>query len=143
MYKSITLIYIVVFVTYILFSRQPDYFDGETMPATIHWEKDSTQKTIPKAVFTINKKQYAVDARYVLRNLPEGKQVQIIYETANPEKAAVYSFFGYWITWGELIASILLLVAFIEIAKAINRNPTPEALMEQMEYKPVKKRKYD
>ncbi|MBS1626976.1 MAG: hypothetical protein JSR09_07780 [Bacteroidetes bacterium] len=143
MYKSIILIYIVVFVAYILFSRQPDYFDGETTTATIHWIKDSTQKTIPKAVFTINKIQYAIDARYVLRNLPEGKQIQVIYETANPEKAAVYDFWGYWITWGELMASILLLVALIEIAKAINKNPTPEALIEQMEYKPIKKRKYD
>jgi hypothetical protein len=132
MYKSIAVLFLVVLATYILFSRQPDYFDGEITDATIHWMKDSTQNNIPKAVFSIGKKQYAVDARYVLRNLPEGKQVQVIYEMANPEKAAVYSFWGYWITWSELIGSIALLVVTMEAAKAITKNPTAEALLEQI-----------
>jgi hypothetical protein len=143
LYKSIAVLFLVVLATYILFSRQPDYFDGEIAGATIHWMKDSTQNNIPQAVFNIGKKQYAVDARYVLRNLPEGKQVQVIYETPNPEKAAVYNFWGYWITWSELIGSIALLIVTMEAAKAITKNPTAEALMEQMEYKPEKKRRYD
>jgi len=79
----------------------------------------------------------------VLRNLPEGKQVQVIYETPDPAKAAVYSFWGYWITWSELIGSIALLIVTMEAAKAITKNPTAEAVIEQMEYKPEKKRRYD
>jgi len=55
MYKSIAVLFLVVLATYILFSRQPDYFDGEITDATIHWMKDSTQNNIPQAVFSIGK----------------------------------------------------------------------------------------
>ncbi|HMZ45248.1 MAG TPA: hypothetical protein PLU36_00445 [Chitinophagaceae bacterium] len=130
---------------YIIYSRVPDYFDGETAPATIHWLKDSTTNTtIPKAVFIHGKTKYEVDARYVLRSLPENKKLTVIYLVKKPQNAVVYSWWGYWITWGELLTSILLLVALFQVAVAITKNPTPEAVMEQLEYfNAAKKRKYD
>ncbi|GMV78510.1 MAG: hypothetical protein AMXMBFR79_16410 [Chitinophagaceae bacterium] len=144
MYKGIAILYFACLALYILYSREPDFFDGETAPATIHWLQDSTyQNTIPKAVFYDNATQYAVDARYVLRNLPENKKLTVIYNTTHPEKAVVYSWWGYWITWGEVIMSFILLVALFQVAVAITKNPTPEALLEELEYKPTKKRKYD
>ena len=143
MYKTVIILYVVVFVTYILFSRQPDYFDGEITTATIHWQIDSISKQqIPKAVFTNGKDNYAIDARYILRDLPENKNVEIIYETANPSKAVVYSIWGYWITAGEMVASVVLLIVLFQIAIAVTKNPTPESLIEQLEYKPEKKKKY-
>ena len=143
MYKSITILYIICFASYIILSRQPDYFDGETAPATIHWLKDSAGKqTIPQAVFNDGRKEYAIDARYFLRELQEGNKTEVIYETDKPAKAAVYTFFGYWITWGELIATILIYFALFQIAVAVTKNPTPEALIEQLEFKEEKKPKY-
>ncbi len=143
LYKTVIILYLVVFCLYILFSRQPDYFDGEITTATIHWQKDSIQKqTIPKAVFFIGKDVYAVDARYIFRELAENKFVEIIYESNSPNKAVVYSWWGYWITAGELFASLILLFVLLQIAIVMNKNPSAESLIEQLEYKPEKKRRY-
>lgn len=144
MYKGIAILYLVCFSLYIVYSREPDYFDGEYMPATIRWQTDSVhEQAIPKAVFTLQKKEYAIDARYVLRSLPENKKPTLIYHPSHPEKAVVYSFWGYWITWGELLGSIILFIALFQVAVAVTYNPTAEALLEQLEYKEEKKKKYD
>ena len=144
MYKGIVILYLVCFSLYIVYSREPDFIDGEKTTATIHWLQDSiAQEKIPKAVFIVDRKEYSVDARYVLRNLPEGKRLEVIYNPAKPKQAAVYSWWGYMITWGELIGSIVLLVALFQVAVAVTKNPTPESLIEQLEYKEVKKTKYD
>ena len=143
MYKSITILYFVCFASYLFLSRQPDYLDGETAPATIHWLTDSASgKSIPKAVFNDGRKEHAIDARYFLRDLKNGDKVEVIYETDHPEKAAVYTFFGYWMTWGELIATVLIYIALFQVAVSVTKNPTPEALIEQLEFKEVPKRKY-
>jgi hypothetical protein len=144
MYKLLVTLYLVVFFTYILFSGQPDYFDGEFTPATIHLTKDSvTHKIQAVAEFTVGAQHYSVNAMYPLRDLREGKKVTVIYELSHPQKGAVYAFWGYWITIGELIASVVLLFALFQIAVGIIKNPTPEALMDDMNHKPEKKRRYD
>lgn len=144
MYKTITILYLVVFVTYIFFTRQPDYLDGEITSASIHLVKDSTGKhSTPKAFFSVGKDYFAVDANYYLRNVSEGKQVEVIYENAHPEKAVVYSWWGYWITVEELIGSFILLIVLFQVAVAVTKNPTAESLQEQLNYNPEKKRKYN
>ena len=144
MYKGIIVLYLVCFSLYIVYSREPDFVDGETSLATIHWLPDSaSQQKIPKAVYVLNKKTYAIDARYVLRSLPEGKSVEVIYNPAKPEQAAVYSWWGYMITWGEILGSVILLIALFQVAVAVTKNPTAESLLEQMEYKEEKKKRYD
>lgn len=144
MYKSVTIIYLVVFATYLFFTRQPDFLDGEITTAIIHWVKDSvSQKPVPSAVFTIGKDAYSVNAYYIFRNLKEGRKVDLIYENAQPKKAAIYSWWGYWITGGELILSIVLYVALFQIAVAVTKNPTPESLIEQLGDETERKRKYD
>ncbi len=143
MYKSVFILYIVCFCLYILYSREPDFFDSETMPSTIHWLQDSaSQKPVPKAVYQVGKTTYSIDARYVLRSLPEGKRVEIIYNPSHPERAAVYSWWGYWVTWGEILVSAILLVGLFQVAVSVTKNPTAEALLEQLEHKPEKKKKY-
>lgn len=144
MYKGIVILYLVCFSLYIIYSREPDFVDGEVSLATIHWLQDSaSQQKIPKAVFVLNKKTYDVDARYVLRNLPEGKSVQVIYNPAKPIQAAVYSCWGYIITWGEILGSAILLIVLFQVAVAVTKNPTANALIEQLEHKIEKKRRYD
>jgi hypothetical protein len=144
MYKIAIILYLTCFSVYILFSRQPDYFDGEHTIATIHFIKESGQNDLtPYAFYTLNKKNYSINASYLFRNLQEGEKVDLIYEAAKPGEGAVYSWWGYWLTWGEILFSIGLLIVMFYIAVSITNNPTPEAVLEQLNYKPIKKRKYD
>jgi len=144
MYKFISILYLVIFSLYVWFSRQPDYFDGEFAPATIVMVEDSaTQKEVAKASFTVGKMAYQVNADYLFRSYKSGDRVEVIYELSNPKKAAVYAFWGYWLTMGELVASIIMWLVLFQVAVGITNNPTPEALLEQLEYVPEKKTKYD
>jgi len=146
MNKTVIIIYLVIFCIYILFTRTPDYFESETTGATIRFMKDSTGTDAPFAVYTIGKDKLKTDARYALRSYVENEGCNVIYDTTQPQKAAVYAFWGYWITWQELIASIVLVVVLYQIAKAITNNPTPEGLLSELEDdapKPPRKRKYD
>ncbi|NCT95449.1 MAG: hypothetical protein GXC72_13560 [Chitinophagaceae bacterium] len=143
MYKGIFTLYLVCFGCYLLFTRQPDYFDGEKAPAAIQMRWDSASgKTLPKAVFQTRGKQYAIDASYPLLHPQAGDSVTVIYEVANPEKAAVYRFWGYWLGWGELIMSVILCAALFQVAVSVTSNPAPEAVIEQLEYKEEKKTRY-
>jgi len=141
--RSLIILYFICFGCYILFTRQPDYFDGEKAPAFIQFIKDSsTGVFIPNAVYNDGREEHRIDARYIFREWKNGDKAEVIYETATPEKAAVYGFWGYWISWKELAASVALLVGLFGIAMVVTKNPTPEALLDQVEYKEQKKRKY-
>ena len=142
--KSLLIIlYVVCFGCYVLYTRHPDFFDGERAPGMIHWMHDSTEKrTIPKAIFRYNLTTYAVDARYLGREWKEGDKVEVIYEKEDASKGAVYALWGYWIRWQELIGSVISLVLLFQVAVSITRNPTPEAVMDQIEVKEEKKRRY-
>lgn len=143
MYKGIFILYLVCFGCYLLFTRQPDCFDGEKTPAAIQWMKDSAAgMVIPKAVYNDGYRRHAIDARYVFREWKNGDKLEVIYDTANPGKAAVYRFWGYWITWGELLGSAILLLALFQVAVAVTQNPTAESLIEQLDHKEEKKRRY-
>ena len=143
MNKLLIILYLVCFPLYILISRRPDYFDGELTPATIHFANDSTQHLQPYAVYSVDEKTYSINAAYLFKHYNEGENVNVIYEASQPEKGAVYSFWGYWLHWGELLFSVLFLVIAYRAAVAITSNPTPESLIEQLENKPARKRKYD
>lgn len=144
MLKAVIPFYIVCLVLYILFSRQPDFQDGEFTPGIIHYTNDSIGNTLQKASFSVNKKEYTVNASYPLRSLKEGQPVTIIYETNDPRHAAVYSWWGYWLQWDELLASILIPFILLYAAKAITARPAPETLLEELELKDrPKRRKYD
>ena len=144
MYKFISIFYFVIFSLYVLFSRQPDYFDSEFAPATIHFVKNSaSQKLETTANFSVGEAKYQVSANYLFRNFKEGDNVEVIYELSNPKKAVVYLFWGYWLTLGEVIASMIMWFVLFQVAVGITKNPTAEALLDQLEYVPEKKTKYD
>lgn len=131
-------LYIVCFGCYLLFSRQPDYLDGEQSPATIE-----LRNAIPYAVYVHNSKTYAVDARYPLTYPTQGEKLTVIFETGTPEKASVYRLWGYWFKWDELLGSLVLLGAMYLIAVSVTNQPTPESLMEQLSWQEEDKPKYD
>lgn len=75
----------------------------------------------------------------------QGEQVSVIFETADPSNATSYGLLGYWLTFGELIASLVVVIVLYYVAVTITSNPTPEALLEELEMgkrKPPKP-KYD
>jgi hypothetical protein len=140
--KAIIPFYIICFSLYVIFTRQPDYQDGEFVPGIIHFIKNNkTQKPEPKAIFSVDNLQDTVNAYYPLRNLKEGEHVNIIYETSQPSKAAVYKWWGYWLQWDELLASVLIPFILLHAAKAITAGPTPEAVVEELEMRKRVKRK--
>lgn len=143
MIRIAVILYLTCFSLYLLFSRNPDYLDGEITKATIHFVKDSSsQKQAPYAFYKTDKKEYSVKADYYFRSFKEGQKVDLIFEASQPKQAAIYNWWGYWITIGEVLFSIGLLIVMYYIAISVTNNPTPEAVMEQLNYKPIKKRKY-
>ncbi len=112
--------------------------------AVIHFLQDTLSKELePFAIYSVEGKEYRIKAGYFFRNFEEGQRVNIIYELSQPAKGAVYNFWGYWITWGETLFSLFLMTALYKISHAVTKNPSPESLVEQMEFKPAKRRKYE
>lgn len=146
MNKTVVIVYIVIFATYILFTRTPDYFDSASIHATVHYAKDSTGTTIPFAFYKPNNQDLKTDARYLFRDYQDGEECTVRYAVDQPQKAAVYSVWGYWITWQEMMGSIVLAVILFQIAKAVTSNPTPEGLLSDLgedENRPApRKRRY-
>ena len=71
----------------------------------------------------------------------QGERVEVIYEIADASKAKQYGFLGYWITFGELIVSLLIIIVLYFVAVSITSNPTSEALLEEIETGKKKPRK--
>ncbi|GAB3347430.1 hypothetical protein GCM10027566_01730 [Arachidicoccus ginsenosidivorans] len=136
MNKALFFIFIVVFGLYVPFSRRPDFFDGLKTPAVIHFRLDSsTHKQKPFALFTLNGQTgYSVPAGYLFRSFNEGDKVEVIYENADPTKGAVYSWWGYWITWKELLFCIIGYFVLFQAAKSIVHAPAEEAMEELRNY---------
>lgn len=136
MNKFLFIFFIVVFGLYIPFSRHPDYFDGLQAVATIHFKTDSLSgKELPFAEFSLNGQHlYSVKAGYLFRSLQEGEKRTVIYENADPETAAVYSWWGYWITWKELLACLIGYFVLFQAAKSIVSSPSEESIKELEEH---------
>lgn len=131
------------FGLFLLFTRQPDLFDGEKVPAVISFRYDSAAaKQIPKAVYHTGYQVYEVDASYLFKNWEEGEKLTVIFETGTPEKGAVYSLWGYGIGWGEFLGTMLIYVALFQIAISVTKDPSKEALDEQLNYQAIPKKKY-
>ena len=122
-----------------MFTRQPDYFDSERTVGTIIQQDD---KLVAK--FSEGNTFHFAEVTYAFLHKP-GERIEVIYETSDPAKAKQYSMLGYWITFGELIVSILIIIVLYFVAVAITNNPTPEALLEEIEAgkKKPRKPKYD
>ncbi len=97
MYKVVIIIYFICFLCYVLFSRVPDYFEG-----------DYTKGVVSKAIFSVKDKHPVVIVNYRVGKeelqytsymwfLTSYKPGQVI-----PRVASIYSFTGYWVRWPEL-----------------------------------------
>lgn len=122
MKKVLLFLYITCYACYIFYTRTPDYFDGETTTGIVHINE--TKQAI--ASYTVNDKAYTVPVSYPLRSLSPQQNIPIIYHPAHPEQSAMYSLWGYWFTWGEVLMSLVLLFALYQLAVSITKNPSEE-----------------
>ncbi|TDH27405.1 hypothetical protein EXU57_07415 [Segetibacter sp. 3557_3] len=123
MLKSALTLYLVCFPLYILFSRDPDFFDGVRVPATVRLQQGRWE-----ANYLVNGKGYRVNASYPLRTLMEGKRVMVIYEEAAPANGKLFKVWGYWLTIEEVLFSAALLTVLSVAAVFItgeNEPPPP------------------
>ena len=136
---TVIILYLVCFGCYVLFTRQPDYFDSGRAAGTII-QKNNTLV----AQFSDGRDIQYAEVPYGFLH-KKGERVEVIYEIADSSNAKQYGILGYWITFGELIVSLLIIIVLYFIAVSITSNPTPEALIEEMEMRKIKskKPKYD
>ena len=142
MYKAVIALYLICFSSYLLFSRVPDYFDGDfihgvVQKATFSYENKEPQLEIDYRVGS-NAYHYKTNT-WFLKSYKPGERVTIIYNPSSPEIASIYAFIGYWINWSELLftAGFFLLLFFV--AKGITGTHSTEPLSPQ---ELAKKRKY-
>lgn len=101
------------------------------------------EKPVLVAEFSDGYKRYYANVDRLLSDYQLGQKVTVIYEPKNPRGAKQYTFLGYWMGLNELFWSLLLLAVSWSAAYSITKNPTPEALLEQLEYKEPDKPRYD
>lgn len=118
MFKVVFTLYVVCYACFIFYTREPDYFDGEIAKGTITF---INQK--PIATYKVSNNVYSINTDYLFKTWHSNETVNIIYNPAHPEKACVYSIWGYWFTWGELLLSSILLFALYQLAVGITQNP--------------------
>jgi hypothetical protein len=141
MYKAIVILYVVIFCSYVLFSRVPDYFEGEFIKGVVSKASFSEKTNNPELVIDYHvgeeKLQYKTDM-WFLSSYRQGQLVTIIYNPSDPAVSSIYALIGYWIKWHELIFTsvffVILFIAAKSIAGGDNAEPTKP---------PGRRRKYD
>jgi len=125
-----------------LFSRVPDYFEGEFI-----------EGVVTKAGFSpaLNKPELVVDYKagsetlhyktnmWFLTTHKTGEKVTVIYDPSNPSQACIFTFIGYWLKWSELFFSIFFFMALFIAAVFITGKNSTEPLTPEDR---IRKRKY-
>jgi hypothetical protein len=146
LFKVVAILFIVCYPLFVFYTREPDFQNSDYTRGIIHFIKDSQDHHVePVAFFTFLHQEYTVKASYLFKSYKEGQRVDIIYDTGDPSVASVYSLWGYWIRWKELLAFIAIFFGLYQVAATLTSNPTPEALIEELEgrEKKPRRKKYD
>jgi hypothetical protein len=137
MIKSSFILFFTCFLIYLPFSREPDFIDSETAPATIVAQGDSIV-----AVYSEFGKSYSLRLQKKEYQNKIGQKTEVIYELSHPEKAVINQIWGYWLIGNELAWSFGIFVLLLGIAFATTHHPHPVALEQQLNYKEEIKSKY-
>jgi hypothetical protein len=125
LYKTLLILYVVIFSLYVLFTRVPDYFDGELIKGVVAEAAFSKETNSPLLVIEYNvgseTRQYKTHMWFLKKYKP-GQLVTIIYNPEHPSIASIYAFIGYWIRWPELIFTSIFFVILFIASKAIAGN---------------------
>ena len=143
MYKGLIFLYLAIFSFYVLFTRIPDYFEGDYIKGVVSQASFSSSNNAPLLVVDYNvgseKLQYKTN-EWFLKKYKAGDAVTIIYNPAEPTVASIYAIVGYWVKWPELLLTAVFFVILFIAAKTIAGNNGTEHNSDQ---NPGKKRKYD
>ncbi len=143
MYKGLIFLYLVIFSLYVLFTRIPDYYEGEYIKGVVSQASFSSSNNTPLVVVDYNvgseKLQYKTNTWFLKKYKP-GQIVTIIYNPAEPSVSCIYAFIGYWVKWPELILTAVFFIILFIAAKTITGNNGDEHLTDE---EIGKKRKYD
>jgi hypothetical protein len=124
-------------VTYLPFSRTPDYFDSDITPALIEAKNGSIF-----AVFQESGKKYQVALDSSVYQSKIGSRIEIRYELSAPQHAKLNQVIGYWLEPKEILAAFLILIVLLIAAYATTHRPDASSLKEQVEYKKEDTGKY-
>jgi hypothetical protein len=124
-------------VTYLPFSRTPDYFDSDITPALIEAKNDSVF-----AVFQESGKQYQVALDPSTYQSKIGSRIEIRYELSAPQHAKINQVIGYWLEPKEVIGAFCILIVLLIAAYATTHRPDAASLKEQIEFKKEDTGKY-
>ena len=124
-------------MTYLPFSRTPDYFDSDITPALIEAKNDSVF-----AVFQESGKQYYVALDPSTYQSKIGSRIEIRYELSAPQDAKLNQVIGYWLEPKEVLGAVLILIVLLIAAYATTHRPDASSLKEQIEFKKEDTGKY-
>jgi hypothetical protein len=143
LYKTVLILYLAIFSAYVLFSRVPDYFNGDYIKGTVTKASFSEEKNSPEVVvdYRVGSEtfQYKTDMWFLTSYKP-GQRVTIIYDPDRPMVSCIYAFIGYWIKWPEIIFTSTFFILLFLVAKSITGENVPNTFPGG---KQKKKRKYD
>ena len=138
MLKSAIILFVVCYLLYLPFSRQPDYFDSETAPAVI-----KLKSGLVVAEYSEYGKYYAIKVDSMNYHNKIGARVEVIYELREPAHAKINQAWGYWIIPEELAWSFGAFVVLLGVAYATTHRPHPNAIAEQLKGTDAPKKKYE
>ena len=137
MIKSVLILFIACFLSYLPFSRTPDYFDSVTTPALIEAKNGKVQ-----AVFKEAGKQYQVVLDPSSYQSKIGTRIEIRYELSAPQHAKINQAIGYWLEPKEVLGAVCILIVLLIAAYATTHRPDAASLKEQIEFKKEDTGKY-
>ncbi len=137
MIKSVLILFIFCLLSYLPFSRTPDYFDSVTTPALIEAKNGKVQ-----AVFKEAGKQYQVLLDPNSYQSKIGTRIEIRYELSAPQHAKINQALGYWLEPKELLGAVCILIVLLIAAFATTHRPDAASLKEQIEFKKEDTGKY-
>ena len=137
MIKSVLILFFFCFLSYLPFSRTPDYFDSVTTPALIESKNGKVQ-----AVFQEAGKQYQVVLDPSSYQSKIGTRIEIRYELSAPQHAKINQAIGYWLEPKEVLGAVCILIVLLIAAYATTHRPDAASLKEQIEFKKEDTGKY-
>ncbi len=131
LYRSVIILYLLAFAVYILFTRQPDYFERELTAGKVITADTMNAATLqklrihrgdhPVVQFAEGSQTFYYNGKdnFFQRSFTAGEAVKVVFDPGNPANANIFSFFGYWIEAKELLFSILGFAILLGVAIAI------------------------
>lgn len=126
LYKTVAILYTVCFFCYVLFSRIPDYFEGEYVNGVVSTATFSVKDKHPVLAvkYKVGDEEFEYTTnKWFFTSHHKGQAITMIYSPSDPAIAGVYAIIGYWITLNELFfTAIVFIILFIAAVIITGKN---------------------